>query len=156
MKENGPVASRVVSIGMSGTGSTLQEFSNVAKPTVLIVDDDASVRDALSRWFARRGFNPIIACDGVEGVERARESEPDAIVMDMEMPRMNGTDAIREIQQHQPGVPIIVLTGYSDETLDALRLGARRIMVKPVRLMELEEVVRSYLENSSPGPSASE
>lgn len=107
--------------------------------SLLIVDDDASVRDALSRWFTMRGFAVTLACDGIEAIENAQNQAFDVVTLDLEMPRMGGLDALPRLRELLPHAPILVLTGYSRDSDDALKLGAVKVLYKPIRLHALEE-----------------
>lgn len=124
----------------------------MGKPSILIVDDEAMVLTALERWFRARGFRTQLAYDGVEAVERCRERGYDAVIMDLEMPRMNGVDAIREIKKMHPAMPIVILTGYYQASEDARDCGAERLFHKPVSLRALEEEIRKLLPE--PGEDA--
>lgn len=119
------------------------------KLRILIVDDDRPVRDALQMWFASNGFEADVAADGLEGLEKVRGAHYDAIVMDLEMPRMGGREAIEEIRALCPYVPIVVLTGYSADSPAALAAGASRILSKPARLKDLEAEVRALISAGS-------
>ena len=122
-------------------------------PSILIVDDEPNIRDALSRWFTLRGFRVEQAEDGLEAVEICELKHFDAITMDVEMPRMNGLDAIPLIKKDHPDTAILVLTGFAKNIHKAQELGANIVMTKPVRLRELEQEVRKLLpkdKNSIP------
>lgn len=112
---------------------------------ILIVDDEPAIRDALRRWFTRLGFQVDAAEDGVTSVEMASANRYYLIIMDLEMPRMNGTQAIQLIKAAQPDLPILVLTGYSDQAEAALNAGAAKILKKPLQLATLEYEVRRIL-----------
>ncbi|MBI2424728.1 MAG: response regulator [Candidatus Hydrogenedentes bacterium] len=115
------------------------------KPSILIVDDEANIRSALERWFNIRGFQVEQAQDGQEAVEKCATRQYDVITMDLEMPRMNGIDAIFHIKQSQPNVPIVVLTAYPRDSKQALENGASMVLTKPLRLRDLEAQVRELL-----------
>ena len=120
----------------------------MAKPLILIVDDDPTIRVAMDRWFKVRGFDTDVAEDGVEAVEKCRNNYYDVVTMDLEMPRMNGIDAIRIIKQDVPNIPIIVLTGYARNADQLQNMGVERILTKPLRMMELEKEVRRIVAAS--------
>lgn len=123
--------------------------------TILIVDDDRNVREALSRWFVIRGFQVDTAEDGVDAVEKCREQQYDVITLDLEMPRMNGIDALEHIRTLQPNTPVAVLTGYPRDADAAYARGAAKVLVKPMRLTALEEEIRGLLaENAAPDACA--
>lgn len=115
------------------------------KPRILIVDDEENIRKALHRWFEISGFDVDTAEDGVAAVELCAGTQYDVVTMDLEMPRMNGKEAIAAIKLLQPDVPILMLTGYPQNSAEVLNCGALKILTKPFRLQELEQEVRSVL-----------
>ncbi len=118
-------------------------------PRILIVDDDRAVREALQVWFSSKGFEADEAIDGLDGLDKARGGRYDAIIMDLEMPRMGGREAIEEIRAILPFIPIVVLTGFSLDSPSTLAAGANRILAKPVRLNNLENEVRALMSTGA-------
>lgn len=112
---------------------------------ILIVDDEPGIRSALGSWLTAKGFRVDTAVDGLEAMEKCRETAYDLITMDLEMPRMGGLEAIPAIKRIQPDVPIVVLTGYLKNEESALTAGAIRVLAKPLRLSHLEEEIRLVL-----------
>ena len=84
------------------------------QPTILVVDDFDDTRLLLRTWLERRGFRVIEAEDGVEAVKRAASESPDLIIMDMEMPHLDGLSATRRIRQvnNLGRVPIVAVSAY--------------------------------------------
>ena len=122
-------------------------------PRILIVDDEPNIRASLARWFRLSGFDVDVAEDGDLAVEKCATMKYDVITMDIEMPRVNGVQAILAIRQCQPDASIIVLTGYARDSDEASQCGATRILSKPIRLRELEAAVRSVIARPPcPGP----
>lgn len=117
----------------------------MAKPRILIVEDEFNVRDALNRWFTLRGFEADNAEDGAAAIEKCRHNVYDIITMDLEMPRMNGMEAISIIQKSHPTVPIVVLTGFLPDPSGFSMAGVAQIVTKPVPLKDLEAIVRKVL-----------
>jgi CheY-like chemotaxis protein len=78
-------------------------------PTVAVVDDDEISRFVLVAILGRLGFRTLEARDGDEGVDLVLANRPDAVLMDINMPRMNGVDALRAIRARDPGLPVRVL-----------------------------------------------
>lgn len=115
------------------------------KPRILVVDDEENIRYALKRWFEVCGFDVDLAEDGLSAVRKCAVETYELITMDLEMPRMNGTEAIAEIKLYHPNVPIIVFTGYCENSEDAANCGASKILSKPLSLRKLEEEVRRLL-----------
>ena len=82
-------------------------------PTVLIVDDQSSVRNALRYYFETSGTAECIeAVNGVDGIEKARQSKPDLVLLDFSMPEMNGLETAKAIKQTNPAIPLIMLTAH--------------------------------------------
>jgi two-component system cell cycle response regulator DivK len=119
-------------------------------PRLLIVDDNEQNRDMLSRRLQRRGFDVLLANDGRAGVETARAEKPDLILMDMNMPELDGWEATRQIkaQPETAAVPVIGLTAHALEgdRERALEAGCADYHTKPVdfpKLMaQIEELLR--------------
>ncbi len=114
-------------------------------PRILIVDDEASIRLALQRWFNVRGFVADEAASGEEAVVQCAENEYDVITMDLDMPGLGGEEAIAQIKKLHAKVPIVVLTGYPRNAAAALSNGAAKILTKPIRLKDLESEVREVM-----------
>lgn len=123
-----------------------RKASWMGKPSILIVDDEANIRSALLRWFQICGFDVFSASDGVEAVALCQSNRFDVITMDLEMPRMGGIQALTEIRKKHPDVPVLIVTGFSRDTQQALKAGASKVLTKPLRLRDLEEEVRSVLD----------
>jgi DNA-binding response OmpR family regulator len=119
------------------------------KPRLLIVEDEEHLRNVFRRWFELRGFEVDWAEDGAVAVEKFREGHYDVVTMDLEMPRMNGTQAIAAIKSLRPDIAIIVVTGHSDDVEGALAAGAACIFGKPTDLRELEAEVRKLVPPAS-------
>ncbi len=112
-----------------------------------MVDDEPSVRQALCHWFILRGFEVDAAVDGEDAVEKCHAKHYDVITMDLEMPRMNGVDAIRAIRAFQPVTPIIVFTGYQQDSAPVPSNAVSAVLTKPMRPSELELHIRRVLQS---------
>jgi two-component system KDP operon response regulator KdpE len=129
----------------------------VKKGRVLVVDDEESIRRAVGRALASRGFLVEVAADGEEALEVARSFDPDLVVLDLNLPEVDGLTVCRQIRARSP-VPILVLSVREDETdkVAALDLGADDYLTKPFGTDELMARVRALLRRSggrgSPGP----
>ncbi len=117
--------------------------------SILTVDDSSSVRMAIKVALAGAGHSVSEACDGSDGLSKARMSKYDLIITDLNMPRMNGLEMIREIRKlpMQTGTPIIFLTTESDVNLkqQAKAAGATGWLVKPFVPDHLLKVTRKVL-----------
>src|ERR1700730_16944422 len=97
------------------SNSPLDANIAVQRRRILIVDDGDSVRDIIRIFLEKEGFQVCGgAADGVEAIEKAKALRPDPIVLDLEMPGMNGVEAASVLNGTMPGVPIIVLTMYEE------------------------------------------
>src|SRR5512147_1241376 len=106
--------------------------------TILVVDDQASVRRLLQDYLTEQGFRVLTATDGESAIYTARHEQPDVILLDIMMPKMDGYQFIRQYRQERQ-TPIIVITAREEET-DAvlgLELGADDYVIKPFRMREL-------------------
>ncbi|CAK8719418.1 histidine kinase [Candidatus Electronema halotolerans] len=114
---------------------------------VLVVDDSISVRKVVSNFLIQQGWLPSVARNGIEALERIREERPDLVLLDVEMPRMNGFEVLQALQS-QPefqDIPVVMLTSRSADKYreKASQLGARGFMTKPFKEDEAIELIRS-------------
>lgn len=121
---------------------------------VLIADDHAVVREGLAQLLDTVADFTVVAAarDGEEAVALAAEHEPDVILMDLEMPRMDGCAATRAITGREPGARVVVLTSFSDRSriLDALDAGAVGYLLKDAEPEEIVRGVRVAAGGASP------
>lgn len=106
---------------------------------ILVVDDDQAVRDSLARSLSYTGSEVQTAADGIEALAKLAAYTPDAIVMDVMMPRLDGLEATKMLRESGNDVPILILTARDavDDRVDGLDAGADDYMVKPFALDEL-------------------
>jgi two-component system, OmpR family, KDP operon response regulator KdpE len=118
--------------------------------TILVVDDEPQIRRVMRTTLTAEGYTVIEARDGTEAVEKARNEQPDLILLDMNMPVLDGLEACREIRSGSP-VPIIMLTVRSAEKdkVRALDAGADDYVVKPFGIQELLARVRALLRRAA-------
>lgn len=114
--------------------------------TVLIVEDDTSILEAVAFNLERDGHEVLRAEDGVAGLELARAERPDLVLLDVMLPRMSGLDVCRILRDEQP-VPILMLTARDSEAdkIQGLDLGADDYVTKPFSMRELRARVSSAL-----------
>ncbi|MBI3374586.1 MAG: response regulator [Betaproteobacteria bacterium] len=112
-------------------------------PTILVVDDDQTVREMMERYLAREGFSVVTANGGQEGLRLARELHPDAITLDVMMPDLDGWTVLAAIKgdPELAGIPVI-LVSIVDEKTRGYSLGATDYMVKPVDRARLSGMLR--------------
>jgi two-component system cell cycle response regulator DivK len=117
--------------------------------TILVVDDFEDARILLRAWLERKGFRVIEAVDGIEGVAQARKEYPDLIIMDIELPNLDGLDATREIRKVKrlEAVPVIAVSAYgADQFRDrALAAGCNEYLSTPFEPDALEVMIRSMI-----------
>ncbi|TXL57699.1 response regulator transcription factor [Aeromicrobium terrae] len=112
---------------------------------ILVVDDDRAVRDSLRRSLEFNGYSVELASDGAEALVRVPQVDPDVIVMDVMMPRLDGLEATRALRSAGNDVPILVLTARDavNDRVDGLDAGADDYLTKPFALDELLARVRA-------------
>jgi CheY-like chemotaxis protein len=119
---------------------------------ILIADDEPDIREMASVVLEAAGFEVATAADGLEAVSvfRARQAEFGLVVLDMNMPRMGGDDALREIRALRPDIPAVIASGYSEEdaTASVTGLGLMGFLQKPFRPKELTAMARHAIEDS--------
>jgi DNA-binding response OmpR family regulator len=126
-----------------------QAASNASK-TVLVVEDEATLASTLSYNFRKNGFNVVTAADGYEGLQAARREQPDVVVLDLMLPKMDGLEVCRRLRVGSD-VPILMLTARGEE-LDrvvGLEMGADDYLTKPFSMRELIARVRALIRRSA-------
>jgi len=118
----------------------------VSKGKILVVDDEASIRQIVEARLRMAGYDVVTASDGIEALEQATIEQPDLIVMDIMMPRMDGLQVCRELRKTMT-TPIIMLTAKGDvsDRITALELGSDDYVVKPFSPRELEARIKAVL-----------
>ncbi|MER5499037.1 MULTISPECIES: response regulator transcription factor [unclassified Streptomyces] len=118
---------------------------------ILIVDDEPAVREALQRSLAFEGYGTEVAVDGLDALARAESYVPDLIVLDIQMPRMDGLTAARRLRSAGTTTPILMLTARDTvgDRVTGLDAGADDYLVKPFELDELFARIRALLRRSS-------
>jgi DNA-binding NarL/FixJ family response regulator len=121
---------------------------------VLLADDHGVIRDGLGRLISALDDVELagVAADGVEAVERAQTIEPDVVLMDLDMPGLDGIEATRRILAQRPQTAVLVLTAFSDRAriLGALEAGAVGYLLKDVASDEVAEGIRAAARGESP------
>jgi len=126
---------------------------------ILVVEDDAAVRDSLARTLRFEGHQVEIAADGVQALESVRAAEPDAMILDVSMPRLDGLQTCRRLRADGVILPILMLTARDSvgDRVAGLDAGADDYLVKPFALQELLARLRALLRRSvlttPPGPA---
>jgi len=123
--------------------------------TILVIDDDESLRDTISLMLERESFRVIQAGDGKTGLEKAIVSRPGLILVDLRLPGMSGVEVCKELRTSRNKTPIIVLSAVGDEMdkVLLLEIGADDYLVKPFGARELLARIRAVLRRASPDSS---
>src|SRR5438874_1310912 len=110
---------------------------------ILVVDDNKSLAEALADVFEAKGYEPTLAFDGVQAIEKIKERHFDCVLMDIRMPRLSGVDAFKEMKKLAPSTPVILMTAYSVQGLieEARSEGVLAILQKPVALQKILSIV---------------
>jgi DNA-binding response OmpR family regulator len=120
--------------------------------TILVIDDDESLRDTIGLMLEKEGFRPILAADGKTGLQEALTAKPSLILVDLRMPVLNGVDVCKRVRAAGMRTPIIVLSAIGEE-LDKvllLEIGADDYVVKPFGTRELLARIRAVLRRTTP------
>ena len=117
-----------------------------SKETILVADDEASIRRILETRLSMIGYQVVTACDGNEALDLFRNCEPDLVVLDVMMPKLDGYGVCQELRK-ESDVPIVMLTALGDvaDRITGLELGADDYVVKPFSPKELEARIRCVL-----------
>lgn len=121
---------------------------------ILLVDDQPLFRTAIARLIDEQPDMVVVgeAENGLEGVEQARAIGPDLVVMDLEMPVMDGVEAVRLIRDQLPAIKVVMLTvsESEDHLFDAIRNGAHGYLLKDLRPEQLYDLLRAVMRNETP------
>ena len=117
---------------------------------ILIIDDEYDIREMLSDFLELKGYKVILANNGKEGIELFKKSIPDAAIIDIKMPIMNGIESARRMKKINPDFPILIMTGvleqYSKEEI--FNIGVNDLVLKPLDILQIERLLRKYLRKS--------
>jgi two-component system response regulator MprA len=118
---------------------------------ILVVEDDAAVRDSLARTLRFEGYQVEIAGDGRAALDAVRTADPDAVILDVNMPRMDGLEACRQLRADGVVLPVLMLTARDTvgDRVAGLDAGADDYLVKPFALQELLARIRALLRRSA-------
>src|SRR5438477_2443879 len=115
--------------------------------SVLVIDDEAPLREWLQRGLPTLGFQAATASDGSEAMEKIKHQRFDLIICDIKMPGQNGVNVLKDIKRIQPDVEVIMATGYGtvDTAVDSMKLGAYDYIAKPFTLDQLCAILEAAL-----------
>src|SRR5579864_6617212 len=120
--------------------------------TILVIDDDESLRDTIGVMVEQEGFRAVLTGDGRAGFEKAVTLKPDLVLVDLRLPGMSGTEICKQLRAAHVATPIIVLSALGDEIdkVLLLEIGADDYLVKPFGTRELLARIRAVLRRASP------
>ena len=109
------------------------------RPRILVVDDEASIRDLLAKTLALAEYDVDVSPDGRSALERMRLYPYDLLIADLKMPGMDGLTVIREAKRYKADLPVIIITGFSTESsaIEAVNLGVAGYLTKPFRVPQV-------------------
>ena len=138
-------------------GATIRTVGATSRGSVLVVDDEPTITEVVSRYLERAGYSAHVAADGPGALQVAAETRPDLVVLDLMMPGMDGLEVMRLLRERQP-VLIILLTakGEQSDRIAGLRLGADDYVVKPFSPAELVARVDAVLRRVEHSPQLTE
>src|SRR6266446_2013051 len=120
------------------------------KISLLVVEDDENISTAISEYFSRAGYSVKTVEDGLAGVKTALDERPDAVVLDLMLPKMDGLAVCKELREKVSYLPILMLTAKDDvvDKVLGLEMGADDYITKPFSLRELEARIKSVLRRA--------
>ena len=124
----------------------------MAQKRILVIDDSSETQQLLAELVLEpSGYRPIVALDGEEGLRLALEEHPDLIVLDMQLPKMNGLEVLQALQQQNVDTPIIFTTVRESAELvvQVFRLGARDYVIKPFDPYEMQEAIQRVIASTA-------
>jgi CheY-like chemotaxis protein len=119
--------------------------SNASQPTILVVEDDTNQRALYEEELADEGYNILSAGDGKEALARVRDTRPDLIVLDINMPVMDGLDTLSQLLEHNGQIPVIINTAYASYQESFTSWSADAYIVKSSDLTELKNTIKRLL-----------
>ena len=131
----------------ASSAAKAQPMKPDGRPRVLVVDDEASIRDLLSRTLALAEYDVDVAADGRVALERMRLFGYDLLITDLKMPGMDGLTVIHEARRLNASLPIIIITGFSTEAsaIEAANLGVSGYLTKPFKVPKVLTVAAKAL-----------
>ena len=114
---------------------------------ILVVDDELEIRDMLSRFLTEQGYQAIMAANGEEALELAEKENPQAILLDILMPGIDGIETCKRLKAKEETqfIPVIMTTALWERYMEAIEVGADDFVSKPFNLTELSHRVKSIL-----------
>lgn len=117
-----------------------------AKEKILLVDDEPAIRHVLTRLLSGEGYDVLSATNGVEALEIATRADFDLVLLDLNMPGMDGWDAFEKLTSQHPMLPVIIITARPNQRFTALAAGTGALMEKPLDMQKLFFTIRGLLD----------
>jgi CheY-like chemotaxis protein len=130
----------------SPSPANLPQSSQQLKEKILLVDDEPAIRHVLTRLLTGEGYSVLPATNGVEALEFAAHRDFDLVLLDLNMPGMDGWDTFEKLTSKNPLLPIIVITARPNQRFTALAAGIGALMEKPLDLQKLFLTIRDLLD----------
>lgn len=115
--------------------------------TILVVDDEESIRLLYKEELEEDGYRVLLASDGEEALRKVKKESPDLITLDIRMPGMDGIEVLGLIKEMEPNIPVIMSTAYGDYRRDFNVWASDAYIVKTANLDELKETIKRLLGN---------
>ena len=122
--------------------------------TVLVADDELSIRKLYQRELRREGYNVLFASNAQEAIQMAREASPDLVIMDIRMPGMDGIEAMGRILEEKNEIPVVINTAYSSYKNSFMSWCADAYVTKSSDLTELKDTIRNILSKAETAGSS--
>ncbi len=131
-----------------------RQRARLGAPHLLVVEDDDLMRDVLSRFLEMKGYQVSLRKDGKSALASFRDGSFDLVLSDVAMPGMDGMQLLKAVKDHNPRVPVILISGHGDVDMvvRALKAGAENFLAKPLSMERLARVVEQALELSFSHP----
>ena len=117
--------------------------------TILIVDDQTGIRLLLNEVFKKEGFLTLMAANGREALKKAKETQPDVVLLDMKMPGMDGIEILKNLKKLRQEIQVIMMTAYGELDLieESIDNGAASYFTKPFDVFEIRDAVKQLLRD---------
>ena len=149
------VSSRPVTTRQNRPATTPATLRRTAGPTILLVDDDLSVREGLQRVLASEGLDVVTAASGEDAIQQLATLRPALVITDLCMRAVSGWDLVFHYHLHEAGLPFFVITALSRQEAGGVDAIANRFFQKPLNLEALLAAVREQLAVSGSAPPQS-
>jgi two-component system response regulator AtoC len=116
---------------------------------IVVIDDDQSIRETLTKYLKKQGYNTESAENGKEGIELIRKVVPDLVISDYKMPEMNGIEVLEKTKEIDKNIHFIIITAFDDmsTTIKAMQKGAYDFIEKPLEIEKLKIVIKRAIDN---------